>query len=124
MEPTETISAADDCTDIEQHSIGEDLTEEQVQLAVTTFAMLGDPSRVRMLWALRDEDHDVGSLAGVAGCRPTAASQHLAKLRMAGLVEGQREGQRVVYRLRGGHVRALLLEALFHGEHHYSGGEA
>jgi DNA-binding transcriptional ArsR family regulator len=49
------------------------------------------------------------------------ASQHLAKLRFAGLVEGQRHGQRIVYRLRGGHVRALLVEALFQADHRVSG---
>lgn len=32
-------------------------------------------------------------------------------MRFAGLVQGTRHGQRVVYRLRGGHVRALLAEA-------------
>ena len=41
------------------------------------------------------------------------ASQHLSKLRFAGLVEVGRDGQRVVYRLRGGHVQSLLTEALF-----------
>lgn len=45
-------------------------------------------------------------------CRPTVARQHLSKLRFAGLLEGQRQGQRVVYRSRGGHVRALLTDAL------------
>lgn len=74
-----------------------------------------------MLWALRDDQLDVASLAAVAGCRPTVASQHLSKLRFAGLVEGRRDGQRVVYRLRGGHVRALLTEALFHADHQVSG---
>jgi len=74
-----------------------------------------------MLWALRDAELDVGSLAEIAGCRPTAASQHLSKLRFAGLVDRQRQGQRVVYRLRGGHVRTLLTEALFHADHHVSG---
>lgn len=74
-----------------------------------------------MLWALRDEDLDVATLAGIAGCRPTVASQHLSKLRFAGFVDGQRQGQRVIYRLRGGHVRALLSEALFHADHQVSG---
>jgi len=63
----------------------------------------------------------VASLAAVAGCRPTVASQHLSKLRFAGLVEGNRDGQRVVYRLRGGHVGALLAEALFQADHQVSG---
>jgi DNA-binding transcriptional ArsR family regulator len=96
-------------------------TGEQVAAAVTSFALLADPTRVRMLWALRDAELDVGSLAAIAGCRPTVASQHLSKLRFAGLVEGERHGQRVVYRLRGGHVRALLTEALFQADHQISG---
>ncbi len=97
------------------------LTPEQIGAAVMSFALLADPTRVQMLWALRNAELDVASLAAVAGCRPTVASQHLSKLRFAGLVEGQRQGQRVIYRLRGGHVRALLTEALFHADHHVSG---
>jgi hypothetical protein len=59
--------------------------------------------------------------AETAECRPTVASQHLSKLRFAGLVEATRDGRRMVYRLRGGHVRALLAEALFHADHQVSG---
>lgn len=98
-----------------------ELNAEQVAAAVTSFALLADPTRVRMLWALREAELDVATLAGIAGCRPTVASQHLSKLRFAGLVEGNRDGQRVMYRLRGGHVRALLSEALFQADHHVSG---
>jgi DNA-binding transcriptional ArsR family regulator len=97
------------------------LTPEQVAAAVMSFTLLAEPTRVRMLWALRDEPLDVASLAAVAGCRPTVASQHLSKLRFAGLVEGSRDGRRILYRLRGGHVRALLNEALFHADHQVSG---
>ena len=99
----------------------DEVRDEQVAAAVTAFALLADPTRVRMLWALRDAELDVATLAGLAGCRPTVASQHLSKLRFAGLVEGTRHGQRVVYRLRGGHVRTLLAEALFHADHQTSG---
>jgi DNA-binding transcriptional ArsR family regulator len=99
----------------------DELNAEQVAVAVRSFALLADPTRVRMLWALRETELDVATLAGVAGCRPTVASQHLSKLRFAGLVEGTRDGQRVMYRLRGGHVRALLREALFQADHHVSG---
>ena len=74
-----------------------------------------------MLWSLREHELDVTSLAAAAACRPTVASQHLSKLRFAGLVEGRREGKRVVYRLRGGHVRDLLTEALFHADHQVRG---
>jgi DNA-binding transcriptional ArsR family regulator len=99
----------------------DELTADQVAAAVQSFALLADPTRVRMLWALRDGELDVASLAAIAGCRPTVASQHLSKLRFAGLVEGTRHGQRVLYRLRGAHVRALLTESLFHADHRVSG---
>ncbi len=97
------------------------LSEAQVRAAVVSFSLLADPTRVRILWALRDEELDVTSLADRAGCRPTVASQHLAKLRLGGLVEATREGRRMRYRLRGGHVRALLTEALFQADHQVSG---
>src|SRR5450755_364772 len=84
------------------------LVPDQVNAAVLSFTLLADPTRVRMLWALRDEDLDVATLARIAGCRSTVASQHLSKLRFAGLVEATRDGRRMIYRLRGGHVRALL----------------
>jgi DNA-binding transcriptional ArsR family regulator len=97
------------------------LVPEQVNAAVLSFTLLADPTRVRMLWALRDEGLDVATLASVAGCRPTVASQHLSKLRLAGLVEATRDGRRMVYRLRGSHVRSLLAEALFQADHQVSG---
>jgi DNA-binding transcriptional ArsR family regulator len=97
------------------------LVPEQVNAAVVSFTLLADPTRIRMLWALRDEDLDVATLARAAGCRPTVASQHLSKLRFAGLVEATRDGRRMVYRLRGSHVRALLAEALSQADHQVSG---
>ena len=100
----------------------DELTDEQVSAAALAFSLLADATRVRMLWALRDGERDVSSLAIAAGCRPTVASQHLSKLRLAGLVEGNRRGGRqVFYRLRGGHVRTLLAEALFQADHQVSG---
>lgn len=96
-------------------------SQAQISAAVTAFALLADPTRVRILWALRDTPLDVTSLSGVAGCKPTVASQHLAKLRLAGLVDSTRDGRRIIYALRGGHVRNLLTEALFHADHQVSG---
>jgi DNA-binding transcriptional ArsR family regulator len=93
----------------------------QVAAAVVSFAMLADPTRLRILWALRHEELDVASLAAAAGCRPTVASQHLSKLRLAGLVEGTRDARRILYRLKGAHVRNLLQEALFHADHQVTG---
>ncbi|HVX42293.1 MAG TPA: metalloregulator ArsR/SmtB family transcription factor [Mycobacteriales bacterium] len=98
------------------------LTEAQVDAAVSAFAMLADPTRVRILWVLRDGgETDVTTLAEQAGVNPTIASQHLAKLRMTGLVATRKTGRHVHYRLRTGHVRRLLTEALFQADHQVSG---
>lgn len=89
-----------------------------VEAAAASFRMLSDPTRLRILWLLCGAELDVGTLAEqVAVARP-AVSQHLAKLRMTGLVTTRRDGRRVLYRARGGHVRRLLAEAIEAVEHH------
>jgi DNA-binding transcriptional ArsR family regulator len=90
---------------------------EQVDAAAEGFRMLADPTRLQMLWLLCGDDYDVTSLADAVGIARPAVSQHLAKLRLAGLVTTQREGRRAVYRARGAHVRRLLSEAIQDAEH-------
>lgn len=93
---------------------------EQIDAAADGFRMLGDPTRLQMLWLLCGGDYDVTSLAAAVAIARPAVSQHLAKLRLAGLVATRRDGRRAVYRARGSHVRALLSEALQAAEHRTS----
>ncbi|WP_020573616.1 ArsR/SmtB family transcription factor [Actinopolymorpha alba] len=107
---------------IEPHSVAVEPSDDQVRAATAVFGMLSDPTRLRILWVLRDgAELDVTSLAQHADVGATAASQHLMKLRLAGLVTTRKEGRRVFYRVRGGHLRRLLAEALFHTDHQLSG---
>jgi DNA-binding transcriptional ArsR family regulator len=85
---------------------------EHVEAAAGAFAMLADPTRLRLLWLLCGAEYDVTGLADAVGAARPAVSQHLAKLRMTGLVGTRREGRRALYRARGSHVRTLLAEAL------------
>lgn len=91
--------------------------EEQVDLAVEVFRMLADASRVRLLWMLLDGELSVGHLAAAIGKSQTGVSQHLAKLRMARLVQTRRQGTQVFYRVDSDHVRQLVRDAIFHAEH-------
>jgi DNA-binding transcriptional ArsR family regulator len=91
--------------------------EEQVHLAAEGFRMLADPTRIKILWALLQGESSVTCLADLVGASTTTVSQHLAKLRLAGLVRGRREGTFIYYAAADTHVRALLAEALFHAEH-------
>ena len=91
--------------------------DEQVHLAAEGFRLLADPTRIKILWALLQGESSVTCLAELVGAAPTAVSQHLAKLRLAGLVKGRREGTYVHYSAADTHVRAVLAEALFHADH-------
>ncbi|GGP54847.1 ArsR/SmtB family transcription factor [Saccharothrix coeruleofusca] len=91
--------------------------EERVNLAAESFRLLADPTRIKVLWALLQGESSVACLAELAGATPTSVSQHLAKLRLAGLVKGRREGTFVYYSAANDHVRGLLAQALFHADH-------
>ena len=94
---------------------------DRVEVAASALRLLADPTRLRMLWLLCGADHDVTTLAGAVGIARPAVSQHLAKLRLAGLVGTSRDGRRVLYHVRGGHVRRMLTEAMEHAHHHTAG---
>jgi DNA-binding transcriptional ArsR family regulator len=94
---------------------------DQVEAASTALRMLADPGRLRMLWLLSGDEYDVASLAAAVGIARPAVSQHLAKLRLAGLVSLRRDGRHTHYRARGGHVRRLLAEVMNAADHHIHG---
>jgi len=91
--------------------------EDQVDLAVEVFRMLADATRVRLLWSLLDAELSVGQLVAATGKSSTGVSQHLARLRMARLVQTRRQGTQVFYRVDSDHVRQLVQDAIFHAEH-------
>ena len=57
-------------------------------------------------------------LAGVAGLNVTTASAHLQGLRNAGLVMSRRDGRRILYRLAGPDVAALVTQLCAVAEAH------
>ncbi|MFC4334759.1 ArsR/SmtB family transcription factor [Salininema proteolyticum] len=86
--------------------------EESVASAVETLRMLADPTRLKIMWALVQGEENVACLADIAGARPTAISQHLAKLRLAGLVHTRREGTYIYYTAVPGVAKRILEAAL------------
>jgi DNA-binding transcriptional ArsR family regulator len=73
------------------------LEPQLVQEAAAVFGLLSSSTRLHLVWLLAHGEQDVGALAeAVDGALP-AVSQHLAKLKLAGLVTSRREGRRQVY---------------------------
>ncbi|GGN29678.1 ArsR/SmtB family transcription factor [Streptomyces fuscichromogenes] len=65
--------------------------------AAAVFGLLASPARLHIMWALSQGESDVTCLADRVGGALPAVSQHLAKLKLAGLVRSRREGRRQVY---------------------------
>lgn len=86
--------------------------DEQVSAAVEAFRMLADPTRVKILWGLMQGETSVACLAELVHVAPATVSQHLSKLRLAGLVKGRRQGTFVYYTAADPRVRDVLTVVL------------
>ncbi|NEB76034.1 winged helix-turn-helix transcriptional regulator [Streptomyces sp. SID14478] len=75
----------------------EDPAPDVLARAAESFALLASPTRLHMVWALAQGESDVSGLAERVGGALPAVSQHLTKLKLAGLVRARREGRRQVY---------------------------
>ena len=89
--------------------------EAAVELAAT-FAVLGDPTRVRLLDALAQRELCVCELAELVSSTESAVSHQLRLLRSLRLVRSRRSGRMVYYALDDAHIRALLTQGRRHIE--------
>ncbi len=69
-----------------------DLSTPDTREAVRAGALVGDPVRAGILAILRDGPHCVCEMAAALGERQNNVSNHLARLREAGLVRASRHG--------------------------------
>lgn len=60
---------------------------------------LGDPKRIQILYALHERPRHVTALAEDLGMPQPTVSRHLRVLRQRALVETERDGPAVIYRL-------------------------
>lgn len=87
------------------------------KLVAATLQALAAPSRLLILSTLREGPSTVQDLTSAVGMAQSAVSHQLRVLRHLGLVDGQRQGRHVVYRLYDDHVAELIDQAVFHAEH-------
>lgn len=76
-------------------------------MADRLFETLADPTRRKILHALRSGERPVGSLVRTAGIRQSGVSRHLRILEEAGFVRYRRDGQRHCYALRPAPFREI-----------------
>ena len=68
-------------------------------MTATTFELVAEPTRGRILDLLRQRARPVGELVKLLGLSQPGVSKHLRLLREAGLVQVRRDGQRRWYEL-------------------------
>lgn len=68
--------------------------------STTVLQAIAEPTRRRILDAVRGGERSVGDLVEIVGMHQPGISRHLKILRDAGLVEARPDAQRRLYRLR------------------------
>ena len=91
--------------------------ETLLTVVVETFEALADPTRARLLYALRKRSLCVRDLAAVAGVSESAVSHQLRFLKDRRLVQARRRGNVVTYSVDDHHLAALFREAEYHADH-------
>jgi ArsR family transcriptional regulator, zinc-responsive transcriptional repressor len=77
---------------------------------------LAAPVRIAIVLELREADRCVHELVDSLGVAQPLISQHLRVLKAAGVVQGERNGREVVYRLVDEHLAHIVVDAVAHVE--------
>lgn len=88
------------------------ITEEKSQQTADLFKVLGDNTRVKILYYLLQAELCVCDLTVLVGSSQSAVSHQLRVLRNLRLVQGRKDGKQAFYSICNEHVKQLLREAL------------
>ena len=86
------------------------------------FALLADPTRLRLVAALSAGELCVCDLAAATGINRTRVSHQLRILREGRLVRSRRDGRVIFYSLDDDHVHDLLAMGIAHAQEGQEGG--
>ncbi len=78
------------------------------------FKVMGDNTRIQLLWALDLNQMCVGDLAVLLNMTKSAVSHQLKILRTAKLVKATKQGKNVYYSLNDDHIKTIFEKALEH----------
>ncbi len=95
---------------LKSHGPGDEALCELADL----FKVFGDTTRMRILYALIDDELCVCAICELLGMNQSAISHQLRVLRDNNLVACRRQGKTVYYSLADGHVRSIIAMGLDH----------
>ncbi|KZB85505.1 ArsR/SmtB family transcription factor [Amycolatopsis regifaucium] len=103
------------------HSAARPPAEPAASASAAALADAGDllralaaPVRIAIVLQLRSADRCVHELVDTLDVAQPLISQHLRVLKTAGVVQGERRGREVVYRLVDDHLAHIVVDAVAH----------
>ncbi|HLS07664.1 metalloregulator ArsR/SmtB family transcription factor [Lentibacillus sp.] len=107
----------DEYTDNSGTGENEDLDEETLFVVSQTFKALGDPTRIRILHLLFQNEYSVNQIAESLHLRQSTVSHQLRFLKNLRLVKNRRDGTTLYYSHDDEHVMNLLKQTINHAYH-------
>ncbi len=78
------------------------------------FHLLGDASRLRIVYACLGDPVSAGALAGSLGLSPSLVSHHLRLLKAARILISERRGRQIFYGALDDHIRDMVQDMVVH----------
>lgn len=89
-------------------------TQHEITILAETYRLLGDPTRLRILFYCLTQPKAVGDIAEALELSQALVSHHLRLLRGARLVKGERRAKQVFYEVADHHVSRILVDMASH----------
>ena len=88
--------------------------EETINGLEELFKIIGDSTRIKILWALDEAELCVCDIAFLLNMTQSAISHQLRVLKQANLVKNRKEGKIVFYSLKDEHIKQIFDQGLIH----------
>lgn len=88
--------------------------EEKLYDLAELFKVFGDSTRIKIIWALFEEEMCVCDIACLLNMTQSAISHQLRVLKQARLVKPRREGKNMYYSLDDQHIEEIFNQGLSH----------
>lgn len=88
--------------------------EEMLYELADLFKVFSDSTRIKILFALMEEEMCVACIAETVDVSQSAVSHQLRILKQSRLVKFRREGKQIVYSLADSHVQTMLAQGMNH----------
>ncbi len=109
-----------DCAECKTHEnaverVREGMPEDEMLYDLAElYKVFGDSTRIKILYALFEEELCVCDIASLLGMSASAISHQLRVLKQASLVRYRRDGKTVYYSLADDHVRSIIDQGMEH----------